>query len=465
MSISPSTNLILVDATNNSGVITLPNPSTIQGNILIIRDLSNTISPNSTVTIQTPLSTPIVTLSTPGGFITLVAAPLNTRQYHTIGGTTILDQHVSSVNAQAISTAIFTATQDFSFPGVTVSSFQSPSTFIDSLATDTLAITSVKLSQSNTLTASNNQLYVDGLPLNRGKFFNVQEIQAQTGSEIPFLYTNSNSDFPVLWLDPTDSNMMFTDLQQTTHPALGDRVKVWYVKPSTLGIYAVQSNTSRAPYFQGPEGLWFSTLGGMKIVNNNPSAPSSSALPVSFSNNLYFVTTKSSNVEGYQFANTANGASAPTLLNNWNTGTGLYYNGSNFTATGTTDYGYVYFTTFTDGRVLQVPATSGSNMFSFTRAVATTGYVANSSNTLQINLNGSNRYTGYVASQQSMAIDLLGTNTNNTPGGPVCFYGDFLIYNDIVHTRRQKQAIETWLATRWQIRNKLPSDHPGYLPS
>ena len=185
--VSPSTNLLLIDATARAGTLTLPNPSTIDGNILIIRDLYSTISQTSTLAIQTqpPLAQPLATLSMPGAFVTLLAAPLGNRQYHILGGTQILDQHVSSLKTDILSTGTLFVKEFYPFDGITVSSFQSPSTFVDHLATQILTTAALQLSASNTLTASNSQLYLDGLPLNRGKFFTVQEIQAAATQPLP----------------------------------------------------------------------------------------------------------------------------------------------------------------------------------------------------------------------------------------------------------------------------------------
>ena len=417
-------NQILIDASQRSGTFVLPNPSTIDGHLLIFRDIAGTLSAHSTLSIVAQGHV-VATMSLPSSFLTLMAAPIGDKQYHVLGGNYL--EWIDSADVQAtISTTTFTTLSQIQ------SSDQTSFTGYAILSTLSTGATEVTSLFSPPLTASNGLLYFDGLPLQRGKVLATQEIQALPPS-LPYSLVSSSFQYPLVWFDGKDASTMFT--ASGTHPSPGDAVVRWFAKPSTSFAYV--TDPAQAPIYTGA-GLFFpATSLGYSISNTDPTYMGpKNGVQLDTSYTIYMVTSPSQ-VSSWMFGQPGYSLG---ILNNWGY-TNITSNGTNLsTPVATANMQWVQPNE-------QLP-------FCFSQPFGCNVYTVNRNTVnpfLQLSFNGTPVYTGRPRTVGASLITNLG---NTTQGVGYCctgVFGDLLFFNTVNHAPWQQLELETWLKQRWGL--------------
>jgi hypothetical protein len=464
MSISLSTNLLLVDASSKAGTIILPNPSTLAGRILYIRDVAGTINRHSTVSLVTQTThVSVATMFLPSSFITLAAAPIGNVQYHVIGGNYL--EHAApktSLFASTISTTHFFVTNwNYSNSSPDISSVTTPYLWVDSYSTTSFQASNISFSPEFTLTGANGQLYLNNAPW-RGKNFAIQTAEGFSDPDFPYRFMSTGVTFPLIWFDGKDSNTMYTGLTTNTKVAPGGKVVRWNSKPSTLQIYAWNAPTEGCSTYTDISGVLFPANGGYIFSNLNPAyADFPYAIPLANSYMIYLVATKRLGEGGaYYFMRPGYPGAAPGILTDY-TWTSLYSN-NNLSTSITSATAQLWYSLSSEFIPLNMNPDDGFNIMTIKKSVIPGNPV------LELYYNGSNVYQGYSSESPPGGgygppqLTVLGTY-GTSHEGPRAYYGDLMFYLDTLHSRSQQQQLEGWLATRWNIRNKLPLTHPYYL--
>ena len=464
MSISPSTNLLLIDASQRAGTFILPNPSTINGSILILRDIAGTLSHTSTLSIVTPTThISIATLSLPSSFITLVAAPIGDKQYHVIGGNYLEYVNTSNISSTAVSTGVFISASPYANTDEFIPAFETLTTQVGQISTAVTITSSIMFGTNGKgiLTQSNGSLYLDSLPFRRGKVYTPQVIQPNPSDTFPYQFISTSSSptmYPLLWFDGKDSNYMFIDAQRKQHPSsIGDKVLFWYAKPSTSKVFAHQTDSAQAASYLGSNGLRFmSTAYGYSISNTDPLYSNTSSFPLApDQTSIYFVCSRDPTKLGvypsYMFGNTSVNAAVPSILFGYGVGH-LTSNGTNLSTT-IVKYTTGWFAGGSEYRPFTFVEPDGCNVYSLTRQTTNPS--------LTLAWNGLETWRGRATSQNyTPGINFLGSLPGS--GYPYgALWGDFIVFNTIAHTTQQRQQMEGWLANRWGLSGLLPSTHIG----
>jgi hypothetical protein len=468
MSISLSTNLLLVDASAQAGTIILPNPSTLAGRILYIRDVAGTINNHSTVSIVTETTHfSVATMTIPSSFITLAAAPISNVQYHVIGGNYF--EHLApktGVLASTISTSHFFITScNYSNVFPNLSSVTTNAMSIDSYSTTSFQACNLSFSSNFTLTAADGKLYLNNVPW-QGKNFAIQTPQGVSDPEFPYTLISTGVTFPLFWFDGKDSNTMYTGLTTNTKVAPGGKVVRWNSKPSTLQLYAWNLPTEGCGTLTDSSGVLFPANGGFIFSNLNPAyAEYPYAMPLANFYMIYFVATKrlDSSASIYYFGRPGYPGAAPAILTNY-PWTSLYSNGNLSTSVTSACNACMWYSLASEFIPLTMNQDNGFNIVTIKKSVLPENPV------LELYYNGSNVFQGYSAESPPGGgygppqLTVLG-DYQDAHTGPNAYYGDAMFYLDTLHSRSQQQQLEGWLAARWNIRNKLPLTHPYYSAS
>jgi hypothetical protein len=465
MSISLSTNLLLVDASAKAGTIILPNPSTLAGRILYIRDVAGTINQHSTVSLVTETTHfSVATMTLPSSFITLAAAPISNVQYHVIGGNYF--EHIAptyAIYASTISTAKFFVTGcNYSNTAKDLSSVVTNVAQFDTFSTTGLQACNVNFSPSFSMSACNGQLFVNNASW-QGKNFAIQNPEGFSDPDFPYQLMDTSVTFPLIWFDGKDSNTMYTGLTTNTKVAPGGKVVRWNSKPSTLQIYAWNLPSEGCGTYTTSNGVLFPANGGFIFSNLNPAyAEYPYAMPLANSYMIYFVATKrlDANPSFYYFVRPGYPGGAPAILTGypWTT---LYSNGNLSTPVTSTSNAAMWYSLSMEFIPLAINQGDGFNIVTVRKSVLPENPI------LELYWNGSNVYQGYSVHAPPGGgygppqLTVLGDYQEGHTG-PNAYYGDAMFYLDTLHTRSQQQQLEGWLAARWNIRNKLPLTHPYY---
>jgi hypothetical protein len=216
-----------------------------------------------------------------------------------------------------------------------------------------------------------------------------------------------------LWLDSSDNNYIFSDINGLCMANIGDNIGMWKNKANDETQYAIQSNISNMPTLSQNGGINF---------NGNSSFDSNFNLTMNYT---IFLVTDPSQTEGSYYGLSETFDNGPTIISDSN---GNYnYHGDNEN---------IQLSTYTYGK----------NIISMVRSdnINTLGYY----NGKRIfNIDGSS--DTYL---DSSIIDSIGQSIKGN------IY-EFIIYTQVLDDRK-RMLIEGYLSEKWNIKTKLNGDHP-----
>jgi len=242
------------------------------------------------------------------------------------------------------------------------------------------------------------------------KEFNDYTIEIQThGTKfVPNMIGNLS-----VWLDSSDTNNIFTDINGTFTAKVGDNVALWKNKSNDHSQFASQSNISIMPKLSKNGGVYFS----------NTSFVSNFNLTMNYT---IFLVTDPSQTPGYFYRLSKNSDYGPVI-------------------TSMTDSKYNYHGDHKDIQ-LSSDYTYGKNIVSMVRSdnINTIGYY----NGKKIfNIDGLPTTYSY-----NSIIDSIGNGISGN------IY-EMIIYTEVLDDRK-RMLIEGYLADKWDIKTKLNADHP-----
>ena len=216
-----------------------------------------------------------------------------------------------------------------------------------------------------------------------------------------------------VWIDSSDKNFIFSDINGTITANIGDNIGMWKNKANDDTQYAIQSNVSNMPILSQNGGINF---------NGNSSLEANFNLTMNYT---IFLVTDPSQTEGsfYELSEAYN--KGPRIISDSN---GNYkYNGDN------EDIQLSYYT-------------YGKNIISMVRSdnINTLGY-----------FNGKRIFNIDGSSETYLDPSIIDSIGNNITGN---IY-EFIIYTQVLDDRK-RMLIEGYLADKWNIKSKLNGDHP-----